>query len=51
MGALKGLLQAALASSSNEPGNNIIQQTAAVGIMYLTTMVSRDTMGGELPEQ
>jgi hypothetical protein len=41
VGALGALLKAALMSSSDDPCNNIIQQTAAVGIMYLTTMVRR----------
>lgn len=41
VGALGALLKAALMSSSDDPCNNIIQQTAAVGIMYLTTMVCR----------
>lgn len=40
VGTLGVLLRAALTSSSDDPCNNIIQQTAAVGIMYLTTMVS-----------
>jgi hypothetical protein len=39
IGALGVLLRAALVSSSDDPCNNIIQQTAAVGIMYLSTMV------------
>jgi hypothetical protein len=40
VGTLGALLKAALMSASDDPCNNIIQQTAAVGIMYLTTMVS-----------
>ncbi len=41
VGALGALLKAALTSSSDDPCNNIIQQTAAVGIMYLCTMVGQ----------
>jgi hypothetical protein len=44
VGALGALLKAALMSASDDPCNNVIQQTAAVGIMYLTTMV-RMTQG------
>lgn len=42
VGTLGALLRAALTSSHDDPCNNIIQQTAAVGIMYLTTMVGSD---------
>lgn len=47
VGALGALLKAALMSSSDDPCNNIIQQTAAVGIMYLSTMVSQRIQGPE----
>lgn len=40
VGAFGALLKAALASSSDAPCDAIIQQTAAVGIMYMATMVS-----------
>lgn len=38
-GAMGALLKAALASTADDPCDAIIQQTAAVGIMYLSTMV------------
>lgn len=40
VGAFGALLKAALASSADDPCDAIIQQTAAVGIMYMSTMVS-----------
>jgi hypothetical protein len=39
VGAFGALLKAALASSADDPCDAIIQQTAAVGIMYMSTMV------------
>lgn len=39
IGAFGALLKAALACSADDPCNAIIQQTAAVGIMYMSTMV------------
>lgn len=39
IGTLGALLRAALMSSRDDPCNNIIQQTAAVGIMYLCCQV------------
>lgn len=38
-GAFGALLRAALGSAAEEHCDSIIQQTAAVGIMYLATMV------------
>ncbi|WIA12059.1 hypothetical protein OEZ85_012136 [Tetradesmus obliquus] len=38
VGAFGALLKAALASSADDPCDAIIQQTAAVGIMYMSTM-------------
>lgn len=40
VGAFGALLKAALACSADEPHDAMIQQTAAVGIMYMATMVS-----------
>jgi hypothetical protein len=40
VGTFGALLKAALASSADDPCDAIIQQTAAVGIMYMSTMVS-----------
>lgn len=39
VGAFGALLRAALASTGDDPCDAIIQQTAAVGVMYLSTMV------------
>jgi hypothetical protein len=49
LGALGALLRAALASSADDPCNSIIQQTAAVGIMMLTTMVRGTGRGMRWP--
>ena len=40
LGAFGALLKAALASSFDQDSKGIIQQSAAVGIMYMSTMVS-----------
>jgi hypothetical protein len=48
VGTLGALLRAALASSADCTCNNIIQQTAAVGIMFLATMVRLAALLGHL---
>jgi hypothetical protein len=46
VGTFGALLKAALASCADDPCDAIIQQTAAVGIMYMSTMVSAHKQRG-----